>query len=380
MFLELDPELFGNDYVKVITHGEPKAEEFIQRFCDEEKERLPQVAISVDMMDTGIDAPSCVNLMFYKPVKSYAKFWQMIGRGSRLRPNLFGEDQDKEKFLIFDLYGNFEFFKENPHGIETSNQKSLSEIVFALKLQLALYLKEDNFKDDSELQKYSIRLLDELHNSIIELNKGRFDVKMKIETVMDYSNREVWNHLDKKECKTILDILAPLVRPSKADSDLARFYDKIIYTLMLKRIETPNTEEFLAKLNIPITKVAIISKKLLKKTTVPEIKHNEELVKLPLNEDFWKNNGLHHLEKIRAGIRELVKYIDPVDQKYVTTNFEDSILESEIVITSFGENKSEEYANPFANNKHRLEEIIRKNKNNITISRIQNGEAITEEN
>jgi len=112
MFLELDPERYGNDYVKVITHGEPKAEEFIQRFCDEEKERLPQIAISVDMMDTGIDAPSCVNLMFYKPVKSYAKFWQMIGRGSRLRPNLFGEGKDKQNFLIFDLYGNFEFSKK----------------------------------------------------------------------------------------------------------------------------------------------------------------------------------------------------------------------------------------------------------------------------
>ena len=379
MFLELDPERYGNDYVKVITHGEPKAEEFIQRFCDEEKERLPQIAISVDMMDTGIDAPSCVNLMFYKPVKSYAKFWQMIGRGSRLRPNLFGEGQDKENFLIFDLYGNFEFFRENPNGIETGTQKSLTEIVFGLKLQLALYLKEDNFKNDSELQEYSERLLNELHNSIIELNKERFDVKMKIETVMDFSNREVWNHLDKKESKTILDVLAPLVRPTKEDSDLARFYDKIMYTLILKRIETPNTEEFLATLNIPITKVAIISKKLLKKTTIPEIKHKEELVKLPLNEDFWKKNGLNHLEKIRVGIRELVKYIDPVDQKYVTTNFEDAILEDQIVTTIFGEPTPETYGNPFANNKHRLEEIIRENKNNITISRIQNGEAITEE-
>ncbi|KVV16029.1 DEAD/DEAH box helicase family protein [Flavobacterium sp. TAB 87] len=379
MFLELDPERYGNDYVKLITHGEPKAEEFIQRFCDEEKERLPQIAISVDMMDTGIDAPSCVNLMFYKPVKSKAKFWQMIGRGSRLRPNLFGENQDKENFLIFDLYGNFEYFKENSKGIETGSQKSLTEIVFSLKLQLALYLKEDNFKEDHELQEYSERLLNELYNSIIELNKERFDVKMKIETVMDFSKREVWNHLDKKECKTILDILAPLVRSSKADSDTARFYDKMIYTLMIERVETPNTEEFLATLNVPITKAAIISKKLLKKTSIPEIIDNLEIVKLPLDEDFWKSSGLNHLEKIRAGIRELVKYMDPVDQRYVTTNFEDAILEAEIITSAFGEEKSESYTNPFANNTHRLEEIIRENKNNITIGRIQNGEPITEE-
>ncbi|MFD2939700.1 DEAD/DEAH box helicase family protein [Flavobacterium notoginsengisoli] len=379
MFLKLDPELFGNDYVKVITHGEPKAEEFIQRFCDEEKDRLPQIAISVDMMDTGIDAPSCVNLMFYKPVKSYAKFWQMIGRGSRLRSNLFGDGEDKKKFLIFDLYGNFEFFRENPNGIETGTQKSLGEIVFGLKLQLALYLKEESIKNDTELQKYSVKLLDELHKAIIELNKDRFDVKMKIETVMDFSNRETWNHLDKSESKTIQEVLAPLIRPSKSDTDLARFYDKMIYMLMLKRIETPNTEEFLARLNVPITKVAIISKKLLKKTTIPEIKNKEELVKLPLNEDFWKNNGLNHLEKIRVAIRELVKYIEPVDQKYVTTNFEDAILENEIVITSFGEPDKATYTNPFVNNTHRLEEIIRANTNNLTIRRIQNGEQITQE-
>ena len=377
MFLELDPELYGNDYVKVITHGEPKAEEFIDRFCDEEKDRLPQIVISVDMMDTGIDAPSCVNLMFYKPVKSYAKFWQMIGRGSRLRKNLFGEGLDKQHFLIFDLYGNFEFFNQNPKGTEASSQKSLNEIVFGLKLQLALYLKGESFSADEELKNYSERLLDELQQSVADLNKERFDVKMKLETVMNYQNREVWNHLDKGDVKKIQNILAPLVRPAQSDTDLARFYDKMIYALMLKRIETPNTEEFLAKLTVPISKVATISKRLLKKTSVPEVKDNEELVKLPLQETFWKNDGLKHLEKIRTGIRELVKYLDPADQKYATTNFEDAILESEIKTRSLGEDRAP-YESPFANNIHRLEKLVRENQNNITIKRIQNGDTITE--
>lgn len=377
MFLELDPELYGNEYVKVITHGEPKAEEFIDRFCDEEKERLPQIVISVDMMDTGIDAPSCVNLMFYKPVKSYAKFWQMIGRGSRLRKDLFGEGLDKQHFLIFDLYGNFEFFNQNPKGTEASSQKSLNEIVFGLKLQLALYLKGESFSADEERKNYSEKLLDELHQSVADLNKERFDVKMKIETVMNYQNREVWNHLDKGDVKKIQDVLAPLVRPSQPDTDLARFYDKMIYSLMLKRIETPNTEEFLERLTVPISKVATISKRLLKKTSVPEVKDSEELVKLPLQETFWKNDGLKHLEKIRNGIRELVKYLDPVDQKYATTNFEDAILEAEIKTGSLSEDRAS-YENPFANNTHRLEKLVRDNQNNITIKRIQNGDVITE--
>lgn len=378
MFLELDPELYGNEYVKVITHGEPKAEEFIDRFCDEEKERLPQIVISVDMMDTGIDAPSCVNLMFYKPVKSYAKFWQMIGRGSRLRKNLFGDGLDKEYFLIFDLYENFDFFKENPKGIESGTQKSLNEIVFALKLQLALYLKEEVFKNDIELQSYSNKLLSELHQSVAELNRDRFDVKMKLETVMNYNSREIWNNLDKGDVKKIQDILAPLIRPAQFDTDLARFYDKMIYTLMLKRVETSDTEEFMGRLRIPITKVATISKKLLKKTGIPEIKNNEDIIKITLQEDFWKKDGLKHLEKIRQNIRELVKFIDPVDQKYVTTNFEDAILEHEIVETSFAEGRAH-YETTFTNNLHRLEELVRENKNNVTIKRIQNGDVITED-
>ncbi len=377
MFMELDKELYGNDYVKVITHGEPKAEEFIERFCDEEKDRLPQIVISVDMMDTGIDAPSCVNLVFYKPVKSYAKFWQMIGRGSRLRPDLFGEGDDKTHFLIFDLCGNFEFFAENPKGIEGSSQKSLTEIVFNLRLQLAQYLKDGKFQNDEDLQKYRTELLDGLHLDISTLDYGRFDVRMKIETVLEYGseNRELWNHLDKKDTRRISDILAPLVKPLKGDSDLARFYDKLLYTLILKRIESPMTEEFVSKFQVPITKVAILSKKLLKKTTIPEIKMQEEMVRLPLIEDFWKNDGIRHLNDIRLNIRELMKYIDPEDQKYVTSDFEDHLYD---VIEKEGNKNLEDQASPFKNTVNRLEEIIRENSHHITIERIRKGEKITE--
>lgn len=382
MFMELDKERYGNDYVKVITHGEPKAEEFLQRFCDEEKERLPQIAISVDMMDTGIDAPSCVNLVFYKPVKSYAKFWQMIGRGSRLRPDLFGDGKDKERFLIFDLCGNFEFFEENPKGIETSTQRSLTEIVFSLKLDLAQFLKDTKFKTDIDLQEYRNELLDGLHEEVSNLDHNRFDVKMKIKTVLDYGgdNRELWNHLDKKDVKIIKDDLATLVKPKKGDTDLARYYDKLLYTLMTKRLTTPNSEQFMASFSIPIAKVAILSKKLLKKTTIPEVKNAEDLIKQPLDEEFWKNDGIGHLEKIRAGLRELVKYIDPADQKYATTDFEDELNEDEVKVKDFEVNDpAGDYTSPFPNNVHRLEEIIRANNENVTISRIRQGEQITEE-
>jgi type I restriction enzyme R subunit len=382
-FMELDKEQFGNDYVKVITHNEPKAQEFIERFCDEEKDRLPQIAISVDMMDTGIDAPSCVNLVFYKPVKSYSKFWQMIGRGSRLRPDLFGVGLDKTHFLIFDMCENFEFFSENPKGIESSSQKSLTEILFGLRLRLAAYLKSDQFKETESLQEFKIELLDGLHQDIATLDLERFDVKMKLEVVHEFGNdnREIWNHLSKRDVKRIEDELAVLVKPHKGDSDVARYYDKLLYTLIIKRLETPNKEEYVNGFMIPISKVVKTSQKLLKKTSIPAVKSKESLIKLPLEETFWKVEGIAHLEKLRKGVRELVKFIDPVDQRYVTTDFADYILEDEIKEGEFSNEADLDYdvPSPFQNNVHRLEQLIRENENHITISRIRKGETITKE-
>lgn len=383
IFLELDKEQFGNDYVKVITHSEPKAKEFINRFCDEEKERLPQIVISVDMMDTGIDAPSCVNLVFYKPVKSYTKFWQMIGRGSRLRPDLFGPGKRKTHFLIFDLFGNFQFFKENPEGIEASTQKSLTETLFGIRLQLASYLKSEQFKEDKSLQGYRTELLDGLHHDIASLDLERFAVKMKLEIVHEFGNdnREIWNHLSKRDIKRIEDKLAPLVKPKKGDTDMARFYDKFLYTLIQKRLETPNNEEYINAFITPISKVTTTSKKLLKKTTIPAVASKQDLIKMPLAEDFWKAEGIVHLEKLRKGVRELVKYIDPEDQRYVTTDFKDDIIKDKIVEGGMGvasDNETPSYVSPFQNNIHRLEKLIRENADHMTIIRIRKGEAITE--
>ncbi|PIE50573.1 MAG: restriction endonuclease [Flavobacteriales bacterium] len=376
-FLELDKELFGNDYVKVVLHSEPKSQEFIERFCDEEKDRLPQIVISVDMMDTGIDAPSCVNLVFYKPVKSYSKFWQMIGRGSRLRPNLFGEGKDKTHFLIFDMCENFEFFEENPEGIDASTQKSLTEVLFCLRLQLAQYLKSKQFKDNENLQEFRTDLLDGLYKEVSALDLERFDVKMNLKTVHEFNaNRELWDNLSKRDVKRIEEELAILVKPRKGDTDLARFYDKLLYGLIKKRLETPNNEHYVEKSTSSITKVVKLSKNLLKKTSIPMVKSLESVIKLPLEESFWKTEGINHLDTIRKELRGLIKYIDPAEQKYVITDFEDELLVDEDM-PQIHEPNIEYNTSPFQDNKYRLEKLIRENQNHITISRIRKGETIT---
>jgi len=217
------------------------------------------------------------------------------------------------------------------------------------------------------------------------LDQDRFDVRLNLKTVLEYGseNRELWNHLDAKDLKKIESVIIPLIKPAKGENDLSRFYDKIIYSLMLKRLETTDSELFQKTCLSPISNVANISKKLLKKMTIPMVKAQEDVIKMTLDRDFWKIEGVHHLDKIRIGIRDLMKFIDKTDQRIVTTNFEDELDLTKTKYSGYksdreeGNDKVKDATSPFTNNLHRLEEIIRGNRNNITVARIRNGEQIT---
>lgn len=136
LFEEMYPQ-YGGDFCVRIDNYEPRAEQLIDDFKSTDGSKNLTIAVSVDMLDTGIDVPEIVNLVFAKPVKSYAKFWQMIGRGTRLCPNLFGPGQDKQVFQIFDHWDNFEYFDELVKEEEPAKAKSLPEQLFEARLQLA---------------------------------------------------------------------------------------------------------------------------------------------------------------------------------------------------------------------------------------------------
>lgn len=146
------PEYSGK-FLRVIDNYETKAQDLLEKFCEDKVELEPQIAVSVDMMDTGVDAPRVVNLVFFKQVKSYAKFWQMIGRGTRLRPDLFGPGMHKEFFMIFDICDNFSFFDEFPDGIKSTNTKTLSQKIFDAKLNVVIAIRDntESTSDEDEL-------------------------------------------------------------------------------------------------------------------------------------------------------------------------------------------------------------------------------------
>jgi len=134
------PQYMGQ-FARVITFKTEYAQTLIESFS--KVDAMPHIAISVDMLDTGIDVPEILNLVFFKLVRSKTKFWQMVGRGTRLCPNLFGPGEDKKFFLIFDFCANLEYFKENPPAADSSPNMPLGKRLFILRLELIAELDQD---------------------------------------------------------------------------------------------------------------------------------------------------------------------------------------------------------------------------------------------
>ena len=192
IFNELYPEYRG-EFAKLVDNQVKYNETIIDEFST--KEKWPQIAVSVDMLDTGVDVPEILNLVFFKPVKSKIKFWQMIGRGTRLCKDLFGIGLDKKEFYIFDYCKNFEFFSVNPKGIETNNVISLTERIYGYKLDLIVELQNMKYQSDEKYYEYRKTLIKEFIEEIKNLNKDSFMVKNKIHYIELYSKEKTWVYI-----------------------------------------------------------------------------------------------------------------------------------------------------------------------------------------
>ena len=257
------PEYAGK-FLRVIDNYESKAQDLLEVFADPYEEHDPQIAVSVDMMDTGVDAPRVVNLVFFKQVKSSTKFWQMIGRGTRLCPDLFGVGFDKKAFAIFDYCQNFEFFDVNPDGIEGNVVTSLTQQVFEAKLEVALLIREnaDSTDEQRELAESYIRVL---HKLVAGLDTDRFVVKAEMRAVIEFSDEARWGNLSKSDMLEINTHLSNLILPSKEDDELARRFDVLILNYQLALLTGAySTDRY-------INKISGTAKALLKKQNIPAV-------------------------------------------------------------------------------------------------------------
>ncbi|MDZ7717760.1 MAG: DEAD/DEAH box helicase family protein [Balneolaceae bacterium] len=221
---------YAGHFAQVIDNKVEKSQDLIDKFCSSEHKN-PTIAISVDMMDTGIDAPDVVNLVFFKPVRSKTKFNQMIGRGTRFRPDLFGPGEDKKYFLIFDYCGNFEFFDQNPDGYETAAGPSVSAQIFEKRLLLTAKLKNEPYKHDEELQEYRKTLLDQLHQQVSNLERQSVQVRPHLKLVHKLEDRAVWEHLESHERKEIVRELAEILPVDMNEDEVRRRFDLLMLVL-----------------------------------------------------------------------------------------------------------------------------------------------------
>jgi type I restriction enzyme, R subunit len=359
------PEYSGK-FLRVIDNYESKAQSLLETFVHKYVEHDPQIAVSVDMMDTGVDAPRVANLVFFKQVKSATKFWQMIGRGTRLCPDLFGLNRHKTEFVIFDYCQNFEFFDANPDGAKSHAIKSLTQQIFEGKLEVAMLVRDKPESTDGERELAESYIAD-LHQTVAMLNRERFVVKAKLRSVLEYSEEARWQNLSKSDMLDIITELSDLALPAKADDESAKRFDILILNYQLALLTAAySTERY-------ITQISGTAKALLKKQNIPQIAKQVHLLNELQSELFWKAININRLENVRITMRDLIKYLDKELQINIETNFEDELdfmgVQQHDLIPAYGRLQSY---------KDRVESYVRTHSNHLVIQKLRTNKPITE--
>lgn len=344
------------DYAKVIDNYMTYAQSAIDEFSDPKK--MPQIAISVDMLDTGIDVPEVLNLVFFKKVMSKAKFWQIIGRGTRLCPGLLN-GEDKQKFYIFDFCGNFEFFRMNK-GKATANMIALQGAIFNLKFEISYKLQDIDYQID-RLIAYRNALVKQMSEKVQELPRDNFVVRQHLKYVELYSSEANYNALTYEDTLIVREEVAPLILPDGDEASAVRF-DALMYGIELAYLVGKKYTRARSDLHKKVAGIASVA-------NIPEIQAQSDLINKILNTDYVDNAGINEFEEIREKLRNLMKYIPSGMVKYVT-NFTDELLSTEW-------KESELENDELKNYKAKAEYYIRQHQDNTAIVKLKTNRPLT---
>jgi type I restriction enzyme R subunit len=305
------PEYAGR-FARVITHATPYAQSLIDDFSV--KDKAPHIAISVDMLDTGIDVPEIVNLVFFKRVWSKSKFWQMIGRGTRTCSDLFGPGEDKKDFFVFDFCGNLEYFSQDLPGSDGSTQKSLNQRIFEARLGVVTGL--DGAAIEPDLRASTARLLYEF---VSGMNLHNVLVRPHRRAVERLSTWGAWSALAPEDAESALS-LAGLPSMVRDDDEDAKRFDLLILRRQLAQLES----DAVAAERVRET-VRVIASALLTKTAIPSVAEQAVLLESVAGDEWWIDVTLSMLEIARLRIRGLVRFVERTVRNPVYTDFEDTL-------------------------------------------------------
>ncbi|MBK7234043.1 MAG: DEAD/DEAH box helicase family protein [Saprospiraceae bacterium] len=350
---------YKGDFLEVIDYREEYRYDLLNKF--KVKTKLPQIAVSVDMLDTGIDVPEVCNLVFFKPVRSSVKFWQMVGRGTRLCKDLFALNVDKKEFVIFDFCENFEFFNTHPKGIDGKNSKTLSQRLFELRLRLAFALLG---QEESEIKEYGQSIIDQLVKQTQALNGESFIVRQHWEVVEKYRDANAWNALSDLDIKELHDHIAPLMLETDQD-ELAKRFDALMLDIQLSVLKGEKKQMTL------IQKVISTAGKLSKKASIPSVAQKMDTIKEVQQKIFWEGASIPSIERIRIELRDIIKFLDSENTPIYFTMFEDEFsgnAQEHPLLFDF---------NDLDTYKRKVEQYLKSQSNNIIIQKLRNNEPIT---
>jgi len=310
---------YGGEFARVITYHTTYAQSLIDNFSQPGK--APHIAISVDMLDTGIDVPDVVNLVFFKMVRSKSKFWQMIGRGTRLRRDLFGPGQHKKDFFVFDFCGNLDFFSQDLPGSEGSLQKSLTQRLFESRLALVVSL--DGAGAEPELRKSAAGWL---HEVVAGMNLENVLVRAHRQQVESWASWDRWSSVSKDDAAEILEHLAGLPSTVRDPDEDAKRFDLLVLRRQLAQLEGDAIAAERIREAVQAIAVALLPKK-----NIPSVAEHLALLDEVAGDEWWVDVTLPMLEVMRLRLRGLVRFVEKTRQNPVYTDFEDTLDEAQLV-------------------------------------------------
>jgi type I restriction enzyme R subunit len=370
---------YKGEFARVITFKTEYAQSLIDNFSA--KDKAPHIAISVDMLDTGIDIPEVVNLVFFKLVRSKTKFWQMLGRGTRLCPDLFGPGKDKEFFCVFDYCQNLEYFSQNITATEGALGESLGKRLFNARLEMIGELdhrstgeKGGQVVKEAAAAYGDPRTNDEVRRSLAELlqretaamNLDNFVVRPRRRIVEKYAKPEAWAVLSPEALSALSHQIAGLPSELDPENEEAKRFDLLVLNLQLAMLQS---EPGFARLRDRVKELAGL---LEEKSAIPMVREQMALIQDLQTDDWWKDATIPMLEGMRRRLRDLIKLIEKQKRKPIYTDFDDEMGdETTVELPGFGQGTD------YAKFRAKAQTFLRAHQDHIAIHKLRMNKALT---
>jgi type I restriction enzyme, R subunit len=361
---------YRGEFARVITFKTEYAQSLIDNFS--QKDKPPHIAISVDMLDTGIDIPEVVNLVFFKLVRSKTKFWQMVGRGTRLCPDLFGPGKHKQFFYMFDYCENLEFFSANPEAADGAAGESLGKRLFKARLELVGVLDKKCPSDASgagaQVPEIELRqeTAERLRTEVAAMNLENFVVRPKRRLVEKYAKAEAWTQLPDEARYELGREVAGLPSELEADPEEAKRFDLLMLRLQLAVLQAEPSFE---RLRDQVKEIAGL---LEEKSTIPMVREQLPLILEIQADEWWQDVTAPMLETVRKRLRLLVRLIEKAHRKPVYSDFEDELgVETPVNLPGFTG------AGDFEKFKTKAQAFLRQHQDHAAMRRLRSNLALT---